>query len=262
MKPYYEHGGITIYLGDCREILPTISDVDLVFTSPPYNLGNTGGGMPHKKLGHYDARAGMTKRGGGGKWSGGALAFGYGVHTDNMPHDEYVEWQQTILRLCWSTLTDTGAIYYNHKPRILDGALVTPFVYLPPELPRRQVVIWARAGGVNFSPAFYLPTHEWIVILAKDAFRLKSKAASGVGDVWYVPQESNTAHPAPFPLALPARAIETVAPVLVLDPYCGSGTTLRAAKDAGVRAVGIEIEERYCEIAARRMGQETLWGTA
>jgi modification methylase len=261
MKPYYEHAGITIFHGDCREVLPTLDGVDLVFTSPPYNLGNTtGGGMPHKKLGHYDPRAGMTKRGGGGKWSGGALAFGYGQHDDNMPHEEYVAWQRDVVSLCWATLTDTGAVFYNHKPRVLDGVLVTPFAYLPPDIPVRQVVIWARAGGVNFSPAFYLPTHEWVVILAKPEWRLKSKGASGIGDVWRVPQEAGTEHPAPFPVALPGRAIESAAPKLVLDPFAGSGSTLVAAKNAGTRAIGVELEERHCELAARRLAQESLFG--
>jgi site-specific DNA-methyltransferase (adenine-specific) len=261
MKPYYEHGGVTIYHGDCREVLPEIAvgTIDLVFTSPPYNLGNTsGGGFAGVRVGHYSDAAGMRKRGGGGKWNGGALADGYGVHADNMPHAEYVAWQREILCECWRKLGPAGAIFYNHKPRILNGEVVTPLAYNP-ELPIRQIVVWARAGGVNFSPSFYVPTHEWIVIFARPDFRLKSKGASGVGDVWSIPQEHDNPHPAPFPLALPARAIETVAPSIVLDPFAGSGTTLRAARDAGVRAIGIEIEERYCEIAAKRLAQEVLF---
>lgn len=262
MKPYYESDGVTIYLGDNRDVLPAIGPncADLVFTSPPYNLGNTsGGGMPGKKpLGHYDPAGGMGKRGGMGKWSGGALAHGYDAYKDNMPHAEYVAWQQETLMACWRALTEAGAIFYNHKPRVLNGVLVTPFAYVPPDLPVRQVVIWQRAGGVNFSPAFYLPTHEWIVILAKDAFRLASKGASGAGDVWSVAQESNPDHPAPFPERLPLTAIETTGARVVLDPFAGSGTTLVAAKRLGRQAIGIELNERYCEIAARRLSQGAL----
>lgn len=264
MKPYYEHAGVTIYHGDCLDVLPLLAaeTVDVVVTSPPYNLGNTsGGGMPGKKrMEHYSPDAGMAQRGGMGKWSGGSLARGYAGYSDNLPHEEYVTWQHAMLRECWRTLTDRGAIYYNHKPRVLGGMLVSPFVYCPPEIPVRQVIIWARAGGINFSPSFYCPTHEWIVVLARSAFRLKSKGASGVGDVWYIPQEADPSHPAPFPLALPARVIETTAPRLVLDPFSGRGTTLRAAKDAGVRAVGIEINEAYCELAVNSLSQETLFG--
>ena len=260
MRPYYSDSLVTLYHGDCREILPTIADasVDMVFTSPPYNLGNTaGGGFPNKRLGHYDARGGMSGRGGGGKWPGAALAFGYDEHDDNMPHAEYVAWQKETLRECWRTLSDAGAIFYNHKVRIFDGLAVTPFDYNP-DLPVRQVIIWARAGGINFSPVFYCPTHEWIVLFAKPGFRLKSKGASGVGDVWYVPQEPDPEHPAPFPLALPARAIETTDAAVILDPFAGRGTTLRAAKDSRRKAIGIEKSERFCEVAARRLTQEVL----
>lgn len=251
MKPYYSDDAVTIYHADCREVLPTLSGVDLVLTSPPYNLGtSSGGGFPGKGKP-------LGQRGGNGKWSGGSLAGGYASWNDALPHDDYVAWQHEVLRACWSTLGPGGAIYYNHKPRVLDGLLVTPFAYNP-DLPVRQIVVWARAGGVNFSPSFYVPTHEWLMILARPAFRLKSQAASGVGDVWYIPQESNTEHPAPFPLALASRVMETTKPGVVLDPFCGSGTTLRAAKSHGRRGLGIEIDEAYCEMAAKRCAQEVL----
>ena len=267
MTPYYQDDLVTIYHGDCRAILGAIPLVDLVFTSPPYNLGTSVGGAfewlrKGKKLGHYAHDARLGKRGGTGKWSGGSLAHGYGAHDDAMPHDEYVLWQKSILRLCWERLSDTGAIYYNHKPRIQDGLLITPLWYIPEELEAenlRQIVIWARAGGMNFTQVSYVPTHEWIVIIAKPDFRLRDQSASGVGDVWRVAQQTGDIdHPAPFPVALPARAIETTTAQLILDPFMGSGTTLVAAKAAGRRAIGIEIEERYCEIAAQRLSQATL----
>jgi DNA modification methylase len=253
VKPYYERGGITLYCADNRDVLPELDagSIDLVFTSPPYNLGVTsGGGFP----------SGLKRdntRHAGGKWANAALALGYGAHDDAMPYPEYVAWQKETLTACWRLLTERGAIFYNHKPRVQDGLLQTP-LDLNPGLPVRQIVIWQRAGGMNFSPTFYCPTHEWIVILAKPAFGLKSRGASGVGDVWTVPQEGGTPHPAPFPVALPLRALETTSTRVALDPFAGSGTTLVAAKMAGIPAIGIELEERYCEIAARRLQQEVL----
>lgn len=253
MKPYYCDGAVTIYHGDCLDVMPSIANVDLVFTSPPYNLGvSTGGGLTH-----YSDDAALGKRGGSGKWKHAALANGYEDHDDAMPPADYDTWQRECLSACWSTLAPAGAIFYNHKTRVQAGALWTP-LDVNPGLPVRQIIIWARSGGINFAPTHYVPTHEWIVILAKPAWRLKSKGASGVGDVWRVTQESNNDHPAPFPLTLPATAIETTGPSLVLDPFMGSGTTLRAAKDAGVPAVGIEKSERYCELAALRLSQEVL----
>lgn len=255
--------------GDCLEVMPRLEaeSFDLIVTSPPYNLGtSSGGGFPGKQLGHYPADAKLSKRGGCGKWSGGALADGYGTHDDAMPHEEYVAWQKECLLAMWRLLKPTGAIFYNHKPRLFSGRVVTPLDYNP-GLPVRQVVIWARAGGINFAPTHYVPTHEWIVIFAKDEFRLKSKGASGVGDVWNIPQEANDTHPAPFPLKLPRRILETVGKSgLVLDPFGGSGTTGAAAVCEGWQAVLIELSPAYCTIARRRvadaMGSGLLAGIA
>lgn len=256
IRPYYQDAGITIYHGDHREVLPSIADgsFDLVFTSPPYNLG----GAPWPHLGHWkpgDSPGGKSKWRNGSDGSGGVT---YSSHADTLPHEEYVSWQRSLLRQCWEKLTPDGAIYYNHKPRVIGAKLWLP-LELNPDLPLRQVVIWKRAGGLNFNPTAYVPTHEWIMIFAKPSFRLKTKGASGVGDVWTVNQESDNPHPAPFPLALPLRAIETTGAMSVLDPCAGSGTTLRAAKDMGVKAVGIEVDERYCEMAAQRLSQEVLF---
>ena len=250
--PYYEDDLVTLYCADCADVLPALSGIDLIFTSPPYNLNCT-----TKPGGGFDGMTSGTAR--AGKWSGGALADGYESHGDDMPMPDYEAWQRKVLTASWATLSERGAIFYNHKPRPWLGEIWLP-TRLNPGLPLRQIITWARAGGINFSPSHYVPTYEWILVLAKLDWRLKSKEASGVGDVWYVPQEAKTEHPAPFPLGLPARAIESAAPSLVLDPFAGSGTTLRAAKNAGVRAIGIEKSERYCEIAVRRLGQESLFG--
>jgi site-specific DNA-methyltransferase (adenine-specific) len=257
LKPYYEQSGVTVYHGDCRDVLPMLAaeSFDMVFTSPPYNLGvTTGGGFP---TGHYAPDAPMGKRGGQGKWSGAALADGYGDYNDAMPPAEYEAWQRETLTQCWRVLTDTGAIFYNHKPRVQGGELWLPLA-MNPGLPLRQIVTWRRAGGINFSPTFYVPTYEWIIVFAKPAFRLKSKGASGVGDVWEVPQEPNPQHPAPFPESLPYRALETTTARTVLDPFAGICTTLVAAKRIGRQAVGIEINEKYCEIAAKRLDNTRL----
>lgn len=245
-----------MYHGDCLAVLPMLPKVDAVITSPPYNLGTTtGGGFP--ALGHYAADSAYAKRGGGGKWRAasatGGIGKGYGTHEDAMPHDEYVAWQKSVVAALWDRLLDNGAIYYNHKPRVLGGRCVTPLDYLPESVIVRQIIIWARAGGINFSPAFYLPTHEWVVLIAKEAFRLKSKGASGVGDVWRIAQEASADHPAPFPLALPAKILETITSAVVLDPFAGSGTTGVACIGAGRKFIGIEIERKYFDIACERI---------
>lgn len=253
MSVYYEDDLVKLYHGDCRDVLPYLKNVDVTITSPPYNLGvSTGGGF-----GHYVD--GQTPGGRQGKWAGGAGQTGitYADHDDAMPYPDYQAWQRDCLTAMWGTLNDTGAIYYNHKPRVQASTLWLP-IDLNPGLPLRQIIIWARAGGTNFTPTSYMPTHEWVLVLAKAGFRLKSRGASGVGDVWRINQDVDNPHPASFPLGLPARVIETTDPRLVLDPFAGIGTTLRAAKDAGVRAIGVEKSERYCEIAAKRLSQGVL----
>lgn len=257
MKPYYEDDCVTLWHGDCLDVLPTVGPVDLVFTSPPYNLA----GAPWPHLGHWkpgDSAGGKDKWRAGGDGSGGV---DYADHDDAMPHDEYVAWQHRVLVTLWAQLSERGAIFYNHKPRAIGERLWLP-LELNPGLPLRQIVTWARAGGVNFNPTAYVPTYEWIMVFARPGWRLRDRSASGVGDVWSVPQDGSNEHPAPFPLGLPSRAIETTLPGIVLDPFAGSGTTLRAAKDAGRRAIGIEKSERYCEMAVRRLAQESLFDEA
>jgi modification methylase len=248
-------GDATLYLGDCREILPALEPVDLVFTSPPYNLAS--GPWPH--LGHWkpgDSPGGKSKWRNGSDGSGGVR---YGVHHDSMPHAKYVGWQREVLRQLWGLLTNEGAIFYNHKPRVRGAKLWLP-LELNPNLPLRQIVIWARAGGINFNPTHYVPTHEWLMIFAKPDFRLRDKSASGVGDVWYVPQQSNPDHPAPFPIALPHRALETTAARTILDPFMGSGSTGVACAQNGRQFIGIEIDPKYFEIACRRVEEAQRQG--
>lgn len=248
-----------IIVGDALELLRTLPDesVPMFLFSPPYNMGiSSGGGFlkSSQRLGHYTKDAKMNKRGGGGKWTGGQLADGYSEHHDAMAMDEYIAWQHEILRECWRCLGSGGAIFYNHKPRVFGGEVMLPTVYNP-ELTLRQIVIWARAGGINFAPTHYVNTHEWILVIAKPNFRLRDKSASGVGDVWYIPQQASTWHPAPFPLALATRVLETVMPSLVVDPFCGSGTTPKAAVKLGIDYIGFELSETYAKRARKEIAQ-------
>ena len=234
-EPYYQDDSVTLYHADNRDVLPHLSGVGQVVTSPPYNLngdGNNSGGTYFRRL-----------------------AEGYASHSDDMPHADYVAWQHELLRALWATLTDDGAIYYNHKPRAAGPRVKLPFELVPPELPIRQVVTWDRGSGFNRQFTYYCPSYEWILIVAKPSFRITTRSEF---DLWRVPLDPPSDHPAPFPLSLATKCIATTGAQLVLDPFAGSGTTLRAAKDLGRKAIGIELEERYCEIAAKRMAQEVL----
>jgi site-specific DNA-methyltransferase (adenine-specific) len=241
MKPYFETENGQLFHGNCREILPHIGPVDLVITSPQYNINNTtGGGFPKAKA---------------KTWNNAALRNGYDSTADDLPHNEYIKQQHEYLKIIWSRLSDNGAIFYNHKPRVQNRILVMPLELIP-DLPLRQIIIWKRQGGVNFSPTHYLPVHEWIMVIAKRDFRL-TDTGSRKTDVWSFPQARDNEHPAPFPLGLPLNILESAPANLVLDPFMGSGTTAIACERLGKKWVGVEISEKYCEMAAKKIGTET-----
>jgi DNA modification methylase len=206
VKPYYEHAGITIYHGDCREILPQIpaGSVDLVLTDPPYNVGKE-----------------------------------YGDHNDNMNREEYDNWIESW----WEILP-------SHR-RIIFPGVGNLFLW-----GKRQPVAtgcWYKPGATGKANPFQWCEWEPILVWGcsfsgSDVFRATVGKQSDVGN-----------HPCPKPLLLFKRLLERLRTQgSVLDCFLGSGTTLVAAKHLGRKAIGIEIEERYCEIAVKRLQQEVL----
>ena len=151
-----------IICGDAIDVMKKIPDgsVDLVVTSPPYNLKNsTGNGM---------------KDGRGGKWANAALQNGYSHYDDNMPHDQYVKWQRGCLAEMLRLIPEDGAIFYNHKWRV-QANLLQDRQDIVGGLPIRQIIIWKRAGGLNFNAGYFLPTYEVIYLIAKPKFKLSEK---------------------------------------------------------------------------------------
>lgn len=118
---------------------------------------------------------------------------------------------------------------------------------------------------MTLNARMFAPSDERILWFVRDSLRWKwNKDAVGYMTVWTITYTQNKPHPCSFPDELPRRCIvATTDPGdLVLDPFAGSGTTLVVARQLGRRAIGIEIEERYCEIAAQRLAQAALplWG--
>ena len=228
-----------IHQGDCVELMGKmpVGSIDLIVTSPPYNIKNsTGNGL---------------KNGSGGKWPQAELIKGYASHDDAMPHDEYVAWQRHCLAAMMRVLRKDGAIFYNHKWRVQGGLLQDRSDILD-GFPVRQIIIWQRNGGINFNPGYFLPTYEVLYLIAKPEFRLAAKA-NAQGDVWKIPQENNNLHPAPFPVELAQRCIESTNARVILDPFMGSGSTAMAATVARKDWIGIDISEEYCKVARERI---------
>ncbi len=234
-----------VICGDALEEMKKFPDAafDLVVTSPPYNIRNsTGGGF----------------KSGGGKWKSASLIKGYGsdnnVDEDNKPYGEYVQWQRECLREMLRLVPDTGAVFYNHKWRVQAGLLQDRHEIVE-GFPVRQIIIWQRAGGINFNSGYFLPTYEVIYLIAKKDFRLKQETLSFT-DVWTISQENNNPHPAAFPLAIPERIIFATEAQKILDPFAGSGTTCLAAVNLGRQFVGIEKNKQYCQWAIQRLQRE------
>ena len=230
MQPYYDHDGITIYHGDCREILPTLGEMDIAITSPPYNIGAV----------HHNNKS------------------RHSPYPDNLPESTYQDMQIFVLRLLHGRVK---SVFYNHKNRIRDGIEVSPRTWLD-KTPWtcRQSLVWVN-GGPNHDPCRFYPKTERVYWLAKpDTPWLENRKYWDVLECSPdVVSLAGKDHTRSFPLSL-AQKILGVAPWAnrALDPFMGSGTTLVAAKNLGRQAVGIEIQEKYCEIAVKRLAQEVL----
>lgn len=146
MKPYYDEDGITIYHGDCREILPQLPKVDLVVTSPPYNTLPT----VHKPSGlHAERKSGVNL------W----IQKSVNGYADSRPENEYQEWIVSIMELCCNVCT--GLVLVNHKVRYRDGVAIHPARMFP--FPIYAEVIWNRRGSMALNCKRYAPSHEIIL---------------------------------------------------------------------------------------------------
>lgn len=239
MKPYYEHAGITIFHGDCREVLPTLTG-DLVVTSPPYNL--------------------LRRHSGAGKNSIHADGLWKKLIEDWYPDEQsemvYQQEQREVIALC---LKAAPCLCYNHKIRYQikrTGRAIHPFEWVDSKALWVEV-IWDRSGGPALNCRRPVPSDERVFVLGRPA----AWNDLGLTTIWRIyPTAQGIDHPCPFPLELARNCIGSFTDEgqIVIDPYCGAGTTLLAAKNSGRRAIGIEIQEAYCELAAKRLAQERL----
>ena len=202
MKPYYADDAVTIYHGDCRDILPNLGTGFVAATDPPYGVrkADWDDSLPLDLLAltasHTDAMAVMP-----GVWNIGAMP-------DDLGPQKYV----------W-----------------------TLSAYLTNGMTR---------GAVGFG--------NWIPCLLYARPGLSLHRKDGDARAFIVGTEDKPDHPSPKPLRVMTWIVSRLPEGVIIDPFMGSGTTLRAAKSLGRRAIGIEIEERYCEIAAKRLQQSVL----
>jgi DNA modification methylase len=215
VTPYYDAGGITIYHGDCRFILPTLQ-ADLLLTDPPYGIGadrNLRAGKRHGKA------AVASRDYGRGNW-------------DHQPPAWLIE--QAIEAAQYAIIW--GGNYFS-----LTGSACW--------------LIWDKDNGRNGYADCELAWTNLPGAVRRIRYRWMGMLQEHAGD-----NKEARVHPTQKPIEVMQWAI-SVAPadcITILDPFMGSGTTLVAAKNLGRQAVGIEIEEQYCEMAAKRLAQEVL----
>lgn len=225
VTPYYCDPATCIIHGDCREILPLIFDVDLVASDPPYGVDYTGGSLVRERL--VGDKAPLL----------------------------YAE----VLTLCRRAAKPRSAFYFFYAD---SETLAVRHAVEDAGLKVRNNLIWVK-NHAQFGAMFaqYKQKFEPILYCHVKGEAPKWRGPNNEVTVWEVDRASaNALHPTQKPIDLMLRIIRNSSDPgdLVLDPFCGSGTTLRAAKDLGRRAIGIEIEEQYCEVAAGRCVQEVL----
>jgi DNA modification methylase len=204
MKPYYEHAGMTIYHGDCRELLQEMPRVNAVITDPPYGTGWVLGGGT---AGEFKARHEKPA------WD--VFTTDWLDLVNGVPKAVFCPVNRAF-DLVGATLNGAVLYYKKTNPR--------------PNGPNREAVVCC--------PIPY-QISQW-------------EYESYNGD--------NPHHPCQKPEDVMRWIIRGMSEKdqTVLDPFMGSGTTLVAAKNLGRKAIGIEIEEKYCEIAANRLAQEVF----
>jgi hypothetical protein len=237
VEPYYDRDGITIYHGDCLEVLPLLEQVDHVITDPPYEAEA-----------HTLQRRIKVEGGGGNYGSVGVAALDFAPMTSE-------------LRSC------VGARF---------GAIARRWVLVFSQVEATQK--WA--SSIEVGGARYMRTQIWVKIDGQPQLsgdrpgmgyesivtchalggRSKWNGGGRVGVYRYTTVKGGHGHMTEKPIELMRELVSlfTDPGELILDPFMGSGTTLRAAKDLGRRAIGIELEEKYCEIAVQRLAQEVL----
>ena len=234
-----------VHQGDALELMGQLPDecVGLVVTSPPYNLLNsTGGGMRGQSSGDWtSARIEQLSR-------------GYPEHSDDMPRDEYIVWQRLCIDQMLRLLTQDGAIFYVHRPRMQNGLEESPRDILD-GYHVRQAIIWDKDGGPNHSPYAFTPGHEVIYLIVKDPSPDGYRRREGIdySTVWRVPRDKDTSHPAPFPVEIARRCISASNAAVVLDPFVGSGSTAVAAVIEGRDYIGIDLHAGYCQSSRKRL---------
>lgn len=238
MNPYYQDDLVTLYHGDCREFLPLRGDrsVKCVITDPPYSDKT-----------HESTRTNNTANGRrGNRVLSGSFGFDH-----------------VSLAEVSTLLSDLGRLTQGWVIANLDYKHAFPLEAAPPPgLRLLRIGMWVKTNP-NPQISGDRPAQGWesIGYFHRDGLR-PSWTGGGKAGNFILPSSQGQGHPTSKPLPMVSQFVRWFSQPgdLILDPYAGSGTTLLAAKNEGRLALGCEINEAYCELAAKRLTQDTLFG--
>jgi DNA modification methylase len=227
VTPYYQDDLVTIYHGDARELLPSLDGAfDCLLTDPPYSSG--GFQESGKSAGSIGTRTDAV------------LQF------DNLSTRGYERLMREVLR--WANQADEAFVFTDWRMWVYTFDALEAAGWRV-----RNMLVWDKMQMGMGMP--WRNQHELVAFGKRSPGRI---IEGKTGNVLRVRRSRNDHHPTEKPLDLLRTLLLNSEATVIADPFAGSGTTLVAAKDLGRRAIGIEIEERYCEIAARRCSQEVL----
>lgn len=244
MKPYFEREGITIYHGDAFEVLHELSGIDAVITDPPYSSGGAFRG---------DRTNGTVEK----YVQSGQIAYRPEFAGDNRDQRAYETWCSLWLTAAYRA-SNPGAVAaiftdWRQLPTTTDALQAGGWVW-------RGIAVWDKTGAARPRLGAFTSQSEYVVWGTAGALDVDCNpvALPGVFTQGVV-RGDDKEHIAQKPQEVMRWICQYSRPGgTVLDPFMGSGTTLRAAMDLGRKAIGIEVDEKYYEIAAERLSQGVL----
>lgn len=223
--PYYEDEHVTLYCGDCRDILPTLEPANLVLTDPPYGIG--------------DGAAFMRNN------------MSVIANWDTAGHNKLVDdWLSAVTTTTDAVLVEFMSGALETEDRVRAGHVAAGWT------PWRRYLIVKTAPPPTARPTF---VSAWEAALVSYRGKRQWHGSGYVPDRWIgnTPNRlrKGHGHPTQKPLEPMQELVRALSAPggLVLDPFAGSGTSLVAAVTEGRRAVGIELDENYCRIAVERL---------
>ena len=217
MSIYYQDEHITLYHGDCLEITDWLQ-ADILVTDPPY-------GMDHTARGTYDPATGKTHKPQG---------------RERVNNDHTTEARDSALEA------------WGDKPALVFGTWRQP----RPAETRHRLIWWKQGQPPGPLNAAFMLQDEEIYVMGKGWIETSPPMRTVIATNEHRSLEvTKIGHPTPKPVGLMEQLIERAPDGVIADPFAGSGATLVAARNLGRKAIGVELEEKYCEIIAQRLSQ-------